>query len=150
MRLKTFTPYILETRVMWCRLFYRENPEYWLLRLFLVCQCIAYRKTWIAPVSGLWIVVGIFCLVFTSRRLRANWLVRWMVLAQLVWLIGAIPLTVKSFLLTPTSFVYVLVQTLLTLSGFVIPSLFLSAGVTALFPCKTSFTVHQNAFGAIR
>ena len=72
-------------------------------------------------------------LSFVSRNLNANWLVRWIVLVQLIWIVAVVSMVLESFFFMTTGAVSTILNGLYTLLSFFLPGLFLSAAIVALF-----------------
>ncbi len=90
-----------------------------------------------ANTIALWFFLGsiliALTLSFVSRRLRANWLVRTVILAELVWVLGTVGMVIESFFFMTTGAVSSILSASFTMLNFLLPSLFLSATVAALF-----------------
>ncbi len=90
-----------------------------------------------ANTIALWFFLGsiliALTLSFVSRRLRANWLVRTVIVAELVWVLGAVGMVIESFFFMTTGAVSSILSASFTMLNFLLPSLFLSAAVAALF-----------------
>lgn len=101
-----------------------------------------------ANTIALWFLLGsmllAFVLSFVSRNLQANWLVRWLILAGLTWVVGAVGMVVESFFFMTTGAVSSLMNALFTILNFLLPSLFLSALVAALFKPEQPFEPCRN------
>ena len=146
MKIKAFAPYLWKLAL--CSVVYYTGRIANVVILFglgLRTRTVSARLDF--ATNGLGILAGSLCLAFIARRLRTNWLVRWMILAELTWLCGGAVLAVQSFILTSASFAYSLVHFLFALFGFLIPSVLFSGAVSVLFPRGQPFTVRQNAFG---
>lgn len=109
-----------------------------------------------AGTIALWFFLGsmliAFMLSFVSRHLQANWLARWLILVELVWVFGAVAMVLESFFFMTTGVVTTLLNAIFTLLNFVLPSLFLSVCVAVLFrpappcePCLRAFFSARNA-----
>ena len=72
-------------------------------------------------------------LSFLSKNLSANWLVRWIVLAELVWIVAVVSMVLESFFFMTTGAVSTILNGLYTLLSFFLPGLFLSGAIVALF-----------------
>lgn len=90
-----------------------------------------------ANTIALWFLLGsmilAFALSFVSRNLRVNWLVRWIILAELTWVFGAVGMVLESFFFMTTGAVSSLKNALFTVFSFLLPSLILSFLVAILF-----------------
>jgi len=104
----------------------------------------------------LWFLLGsvilAFSLSFVSRSLRANWLVRWVILVELMWVIGVVGMVIESFFFMTTGVVSSLISALFTMLNFLLPTLFLSGLVAALFrptqPFEPFWDCLRNFFAA--
>lgn len=72
-------------------------------------------------------------LSFLARRLRANLLVRWMVLAELVWAFAVVGMGIEIFFFTATGIASVLVHTFVHLLGVLLPVVLFSGALAVLF-----------------
>lgn len=72
-------------------------------------------------------------LSFVSRNMNANWLVRWIVLAQLIWIVAVVSMVLESFFFMTTGAVATILNGLYTLLSFFLPGIFLSGAIVALF-----------------
>ncbi|HEY3313035.1 MAG TPA: hypothetical protein VGK00_15445 [Anaerolineales bacterium] len=93
-----------------------------------------------------------FVLSFVSQSLRANWMVRWVILAELSWNFGATGMVIESYFFMNTGAVSSLINALYTLLNFLPPFLLLSALVAALFkpvtplePCLDCLRVYFSS-----
>lgn len=90
-----------------------------------------------ANTIALWFLLGsmilAFVLSFISRNLRVNWLVRWIILAELTWVFGAVGMVLESFFFMTTGAVSSLINALYTVLNFLLPNLILSFLVAILF-----------------
>lgn len=80
-----------------------------------------------------------FVMSFVSRNLRANWLMRLIVLVELIWVFGVVGMVIESFFFMTTGAVASLINALFTILNFLLPSLFLAAMVTFLFQPAAPF-----------
>ncbi len=72
-------------------------------------------------------------LSFVSKNLSANWLVRWIVLAELIWIVAVVSMVLESFFFMTTGAVSTILNGLYTLLSFFLPGLFISVSIVALF-----------------
>ncbi len=97
----------------------------------------------------LWYLLGsmlmAFALSFLSRNLSANWLLRWIILFELIWTFGVLGVVIEAFFFMTTGAVSSLLNALFTMLNFLLPAMFLSALVAVLFqpilpvePCQRS------------
>ena len=68
-----------------------------------------------------------------SQRLALKDLGRWLILATLTWVVGAVGMVLESFFFMETGAVSSSESTLFTILNFILPSIFLSGMVTLLF-----------------
>lgn len=109
-----------------------------------------------ANTIALWFLLGsvilAFTLSFVSRSLRANWLVRWVILVELMWVIGVVGMVIESFFFMTTGAASSIISALFTMFNFLLPTLFLSALVAALFrptqPFESCLNCLRNFFAA--
>lgn len=80
-----------------------------------------------------------FVMSFVSRNLQSNWLVRLIILVELIWVFRVVGMIIKSFFFMTTGAVASLINTLFTTLNFLLPSLFLTALVTFLFQPAAPF-----------
>ena len=112
-----------------------------------------------ANTIALWFLLGsmllAFVMSFISRNLQTNWLTRWIILVELVWVFGVVGMVIESFFFMTTGVVASLINALFTTLNFLLPSLFLAVLVTALFrpvvpfePCisclRNYFATHKT------
>jgi hypothetical protein len=87
---------------------------------------------------ALWFVAGsmllAFVLSFVAGRLRANWLMRWLILAELVWTFAALGMVIESVFFMNTDAVASIINAVYTLLSFLLPSLILALMTALLFP----------------
>jgi len=92
--------------------------------------------------TALWLILTgmILTLVlsFISSRLRAGWLVRWGLLAEITWISGAVLLITNGFFDPKVWSISQLAIRLFSLFSFLLPSLILAALVAILFPPQAS------------
>ena len=81
------------------------------------------------PVGSLIIT---FVLSFTARRLHSNWIVRWIILAELAWIFGTVGIVIEEIILT-TGLVSSILNATIGIIYFMIPCMLLSAASTVLF-----------------
>jgi len=74
-----------------------------------------------------------FVISFVSRNLQANWVVRLIILVELIWVFGVVGMVIESFFFMSTGAVASIINALFTTLNFLLPSLFLSAMVAVLF-----------------
>ena len=90
-----------------------------------------------ANTVAVWFFLGsmlmAFGLAFVSKNLSANWLVRWIVLAELVWIVAVVSMVLESFFFMTTGAVSTIFNGLYTLLSFFLPGLFLPGMIAALF-----------------
>jgi hypothetical protein len=72
-------------------------------------------------------------LSFVARRLRANLLVRWVILFELMWVFVVVGMVIESFFFMDTGAVSSWINSLYTMLSFLLPVLFLSALEAVLF-----------------
>jgi hypothetical protein len=75
-----------------------------------------------------------FVLSFVAGRLRANWLMRWLILAELVWTFAALGMVIESVFFMNTDAVASIINAVYTLLSFLLPSLILALMTALLFP----------------
>lgn len=96
-----------------------------------------------ASTVAMWFLLGsivlAYVLSFVSRNLRASWMVRWLILAELTWVFGVIGMVIESFFFMTTGAVASLVSVLFTMLNFLLPSLFLSVLVATLYKAAEPF-----------
>jgi hypothetical protein len=73
-------------------------------------------------------------LSFLSRQLNIHLLARWIILAELAWMIGAVSMVLESWFFMDTGAVSSAVNALYTLLNFAIPFMLLAGMVAILFP----------------
>lgn len=90
-----------------------------------------------ANTLALWFMAGsmlvAFVLSFISGSLRTPFILRWLILAELIWTLGVVGMVIESFFFMTTGAVSSLSNAVFTLLNFLVPSLFLSGLVAALF-----------------
>jgi hypothetical protein len=95
-----------------------------------------------AGVFTIWFLLGsmllAFGLSFVSSSLKLNWLARWVILEELVWVLWMTGLVLSSFLFTKPGTISSLVSGLYTMLHFLLPSLFLTVLVAILFRSKVT------------
>lgn len=91
-------------------------------------------------------------LSFVSRGLRVNWFLRWIILAELTWVFGAVGMVIESFFFMTTGAVSSILNALFTVLSFLSPSLFVSGAIAILFrpPQTESFLHSLNTFFSSR
>jgi len=107
-----------------------------------------------ANTISLWFLLGsmllAFVMSFVSRNLRGNWLVRLIILVELIWIFGVVGMVIESFFFMTTGAVASLINALFTTLNFLLPSLFLAAMVTFLFrpaaPFEPTTHILRNYF----
>lgn len=101
----------------------------------------------------LWFLLGSILLAFTlsflSRNMSANWLLRWGILFELIWIFGAFGVVLEAFFFMTTGAVSSMSNALFTLLNFLLPAIFLSALVAVLFqpimaiePCQHRLQIY--------
>ena len=73
-------------------------------------------------------------LSFVASRLRVNWLARWVILTEVVWVFACAVMVVVSIFFMPTGLVPALVRSFLSLLNFLLPVLLFSGAVVIMFP----------------
>ena len=73
-------------------------------------------------------------LSFVASRLRVNWLARWVILTEVVWVFAGAVMVVVSIFFMPTGLVPALVRSFLSLLNFLLPVLLFSGAVVITFP----------------
>lgn len=91
---------------------------------------------------AVWFMLGSMilslALSFLSRYLHVNWFARWIILAELTWVFGAVGMVLESFFFMTTGAVSSIRNALFTLLNFLLPCLFMAGAVTVLFrPVRT-------------
>lgn len=90
-----------------------------------------------ASTIAFWFFLGsmlmALALSFVSKNLRANWLVRWAVLAELTWIVAVVGMVLESFFFMTTGAVSTISSGLYTLFSFFTPTIFLAGAITFLF-----------------
>ena len=86
-----------------------------------------------------------FMLSLISHKLRSSWLVRWIILAEVTWVCGAVGTAVASLFSVKAWSVSSILIALFSLLGFLLPSLTISALVSILFQPGPSLPVHLRA-----
>ena len=95
-----------------------------------------------APVYFLAGVILAFILSLISRKLQTIWLVRWIILAEITWVCGAVGVAVASLFTVISWPVSSAIMALFSLLGFLLPSLVISALASALFQPNPTLPVH--------
>lgn len=93
-----------------------------------------------------------FALSFVSHNLRLNWFLRWIILAELIWVFGAVGMVIESFFFMTTGAVSSVLNALFTVLSFLLPGLFVSGAIAILFrpPQVESFQLALNKFFSSR
>ncbi len=74
-----------------------------------------------------------FVISFVSRNLQVSWLVRLIILVELIWVFGIVGMVIESFFFMTAGAVASLINALFTILNFLLSCLFLAAMVTFLF-----------------
>ncbi len=100
-----------------------------------------------------WFLLGsmilAFGLSFLSYSLRCNWLARWVILEELIWVFSLVGMVLSSSLFTKAGLVHALGNGLYTMLNFLIPSLFLTSVVAILFQPKLPIQARLRALFTI-
>jgi len=90
-----------------------------------------------ANTTGLFILAGFillpFGLAFLSTRLRFAWWTRWIILSELVWMIGILGITIALYFFTGIGLLLSVAIAITTMLIFLLPSVILSGFVAVLF-----------------
>ncbi len=77
--------------------------------------------------------MGSLCLSVIADRLRAHWLVRRMILTEVIWIYCAVGKIVEAKLLFEDGVTSSVISVAFTMFHFLLPSVFMAAVVTVLF-----------------
>ena len=90
-----------------------------------------------ANITIMWLFLGSLLLAlilsFVSRILKVNWLLRWIILLELLWLIGIGAISAIFSVSITMSVVASFLLSLIVMSNFILPGLLLSGLVAILF-----------------
>ena len=105
--------------------------SYWIFDTILI-PIFRYANT-----TGLYILVSFillpFVLAFISSKLRVPWWARWIILSEMVWIIGILGIATASFFFTGTGLLLSIVIAISTMLTFLLPIVILSGFVAVLF-----------------
>lgn len=90
-----------------------------------------------ANTVAMWFFLGSMLIAlglsFVSKNLNANCLIRWIVLAELIWIVAVVSMVLESFFFMTTGAVSTISSGLYTLLSFFAPTIFLAGMITTLF-----------------